>query len=122
MQVNHRENAQRPGLACTPSAGNSGESQPDLLRHALKVDPPLFLLISAHVTRRRRLKFENRYSALSLGSFAHYWRVALALVGARFMRKREILGARLLQHFSFSPPVEEGGQCAYDEHQHDKRN
>jgi hypothetical protein len=58
----------------------------------------------------------------SLGSFTPSSRVALARVGFRFLRKREILPSRLLQKFSFSPPVVKRDRCAYEEHHHDNRN
>jgi hypothetical protein len=70
-----------------------------------------------------RPKFENRYSKLILGSFGrHYWLVSLVLVGTHFIRKREILLARLLHKSSFSPPAEESCQYANDDYRHGKRN
>ena len=69
-----------------------------------------------------RPKFENRYSMLILGSFGHYRLVSLALVGTHFIRKREILLARLFRKSSFSPPAEESCQHANDDYRHGKRN
>jgi hypothetical protein len=55
---------------------------------------PVMCLISNQIAGsgcRRRLKVENRYSALSLGSFVHYyWHIALAWVGARPLRLRNV--------------------------------
>src|ERR1035438_2937638 len=59
---------------------------------------------------------------INLGSFTSSGRVALARIGFRFLRKREILSFRLLQNFSFSPPVVERDPCADEEHHHDNRN
>ena len=59
---------------------------------------------------------------ISLGSFTAFGRVARARVGFRFLSKRKILASRLLQKFSFSPPVVERDPCAYEEHYHDHRN
>jgi hypothetical protein len=70
----------------------------------------------------RRPKFENRYAALSLSSFTPSGRVALPRVGFCFLRKREILASRLLQKFSFSPPVVKRDHCADEENHHDNRN
>jgi len=64
----------------------------------------------------------NRYSALTLGSFARYLRVSLVLVGARFPGKRKIWGARPRQNFPFSPPVEGRGEYANNKYQHGKQN
>src|ERR1017187_908664 len=41
----------------------------------------------------------EHYATFSLGNFAPYWLVALALVGARFTRRCDILGAGPLQDF-----------------------
>jgi hypothetical protein len=60
--------------------------------------------------------------ANSLGSFTPSGRVATARVGFRFLSKRKILASRLLQKFSFSPPIVERDPCAYEEHYHDNRN
>src|ERR1039458_6349086 len=45
-------------------------------------------------------RVRNHYSALSLGNFASYWLVALALVGARFTRRRNILSTCPLQRMT----------------------
>jgi hypothetical protein len=48
----------------------------------------------------RQPEFGIIYSALSLGNFASYWLVALALVGARFTRRRNILSTCPLQRMT----------------------
>src|ERR1019366_1894623 len=70
----------------------------------------------------RRPNSEHRYTALSLSSLGQVWLVALDLVGARFMRKREVLIPSLLHEFSLSPPDEQGNQGANQEHHHDNRD
>jgi hypothetical protein len=50
-------------------------------------------------------------STFSLGGFGRHWLVNLVFVGAHFIRKREILLARLFYKSSFSPPHEESRQC-----------
>jgi hypothetical protein len=104
----------------------------------------LFML---HKNRRQRLppatKRRNHYSARSLGDFACYWRVTLALVTlalithalntlalnslslirADFTDKRKIWwGACPLQTLSLSPPVEKGEGCAKDDYHHGQHN
>src|ERR1017187_9372570 len=59
---------------------------------------------------------------INLGSFTSSGRVALARIGFRLLRKREILSFRLLQNFSFSPPVVERDPCADEEHHPANRN
>jgi hypothetical protein len=81
------------------------------------------VLLSPRMSRAAwRPKFENRYSMLILGSFGHYRLFFLTLVGTHFIRKREILLARLLRKSSFSPPAEEGCQYANDDYRNGKRN
>lgn len=81
------------------------------------------MLLSPRMSRAAwRPKFENRYSKRILGSFGHYRLVSLALVGTHFIRKREILLARLLRKSSFSPPAEESCQYSNDDYRDGKRN
>ena len=67
-------------------------------------------------------KVRTHYSALSLGSFAWSRPVTLVFVGTLFTVKRKIWGARPLQDFPFSPPVDERNHRANDDYQHDERN
>lgn len=70
----------------------------------------------------RRPKFENCYSALRLCNLPSSARVALARIGFRFFRKREILASRLFRDLSSLPPVVKRDPCADEEHHHDNRN
>jgi hypothetical protein len=72
-------------------------------------------------------KVGNHYSALSLGSFAWSWLVTLALVGlasvgTRFTVEGKIWGARPLQTFLLSPPIDKWEHYANDDYQHAKRD
>jgi hypothetical protein len=87
------------------SAGNPlAEFQPDLscITHSVSKE-----IVGDSYCRRS--KFENRYSALNLGSFGRCWLVS---VGSHFIHERKIWGTGSLQHFSFSPPAQERGQRA----------
>lgn len=92
-----------------------------MLHHVLKIDRRPSVDAPRMLRAAWQPKFENGYSTFKLGGFGHHRPVDLALVGAHFIRKREILLVRLLHKSSFSPPHQKSCQYANNNYRGGKR-